>query len=210
MTATGKMILPDGCQTLDDAADRFLAGLNPDDILAFDQTLQKETARKFRGLAAVCLKPNEKGPPFREMLLIRAREFLDARLDAADPAAVFFRNRTGSQADHPLLGEAFGEAEPDVQPTGATRPDEALILAAPPGADGDRFRALVADALPGVEFTPAPLPDDIAFYREYPRMEMSHLPHLGDHARDAAAALAAADHPPHARVDVAWTPPTGP
>ena len=207
----GKLILPDGCQTLDDAADRFLAGINPGDVLGFDQAVQKEASRKFRGLAAVCLKAATKGPPFRDLLLAKARAFLDAKLDAADPATVFFRNRTGTHADHPLIGEAFGEAEPDVKPVaGGSRPDEALILAVPPGADGDRFRRFVAEVLPGVEFTPAPLPDDIMFYREFPRLELSSLPHLGEYARAAADALAAADHPIHSRTDVAWTAPTGP
>ena len=90
----GKAILPDGCTDLDSAADQFLAGLAPEDLLAFDQALQKDIARKFRGLGHVCLKPLEKGPAFRNLLLSRARDFLDARLDHSDPAAVFFRSRT--------------------------------------------------------------------------------------------------------------------
>jgi hypothetical protein len=39
--APGKMILPDGCADLDAAADQFLAGLSPEALLTFDQTLQK-------------------------------------------------------------------------------------------------------------------------------------------------------------------------
>lgn len=199
----GKLILPEGCATLDDAADRFLAGLNPDDVLDFDTRFQKELSRKFRGLAGVCLKPNEKGPVFRDLLTARSREFLDGRLDAADPATVFFRNRTGSQADHPLIGEAFDGAAPDLPGSGGVRPEEVTVLAAPPGADGDRFRKVVSEALPGVEFTTAPLPDDIAFYREYPRLELAALPQLGQVGREAQSALGA-EHPPHARADVAW------
>ena len=59
------------------AADRFLAGLNPEDILAFDQEVQKDTTRKFRGLAAVCVKPAEKGPAFRDRLLAGLRAGID-------------------------------------------------------------------------------------------------------------------------------------
>ena len=90
----GKLILPDGCKDLDSAADQFLAGLAPEDLLAFDQALQKDITRKFRGLGNVCLKPAEKGAAFRDLLLAKARAFLDARLDHSDPAAVFFRSRT--------------------------------------------------------------------------------------------------------------------
>ncbi|MBX9625921.1 MAG: protein kinase, partial [Gemmataceae bacterium] len=200
----GRLILPDGCQTLDDAADRFLAGLSADEVREYDAGVQREAQRKFKGVAAVCLKPAEKGAHFRELLLARARAFLDAKLDAADPAAVFFRNRSGDEADHPLIGEAFGEAAPELGGLSGRGQDEVMILSAPPGADGDRFRGLVAEALPGVELVPAAVADDIAFYREWPALPLSDLPHLGDAGRDAAAQMAAADHPPHARADVPW------
>ena len=105
--AGGKLILPDGCSTLDDAADQFLAGLAPEDLLAFEQSLQKEITRKFRGLGSICLKAADKGPRFRELLLDRSREFLDTKFDHSDPAEVFFRHRTESGTVGPLIGEAF-------------------------------------------------------------------------------------------------------
>ena len=200
----GRLILPDGCKTLDDAADRILAGLSADEVREFDAGVQREAQRKFKGVAAVCLKVGEKGPLFRELLLARARAFLDAKLDAADPAAVFFRNRAGDESDHPLIGEAFGEAAPELAGLSGRGQDEVMMLLAPAGADGDRFRGLVAEALPGVELAAAAVADDIAFYREWPSLPLSDLPHLGEAGRDAAASLAAADHPPHSRADVAW------
>jgi serine/threonine protein kinase len=201
-----KLILPEGCKKLDDAADRFLAGLNPADVLAFDQLLQSEIQKKFRGLAAISLKPLEKGPPFRELLLARSREFLDGKLDAANPAAVFFRNRTGGPEDYPLIGEAFFGAEPDAfRFEGGKRPDEVTILAAPGGEFGAKLRQVVKAALPQAEFTEAELPDDIVFYRECPRIELTDLPQLGENGRAAAEALTASDHCPHSRVDITWT-----
>ncbi|MFO0805905.1 MAG: tubulin-like doman-containing protein [Gemmataceae bacterium] len=203
-----KLILPEGCKTLDDAADRFLAGLNPADVLAFDQLLQSELTKKFRGLAAIALKPLEKGPPFRELLLTRSREFLDAKLDAANPAAVFFRNRTGGTEDYPLIADAYHGAAPDTIGYKGKTPDEIATLAAPPGEAGNRFRAVVKAALPKVEFTAAPLEDDIVFYRECPQLEMTDLPQLGEHGRAAAESLAAAEHHPHSRIDIVWEPAT--
>lgn len=205
----GKLILPEGCKTLDDAADRFLAGLNPADVLAFDGKMQSEISRKYRGLAAVGLKPLEKGPSFRERLLLRSREFLDARLDAADPAAVFFRNRTGGPEDYPLIVEAFAGAAPDLVLMGSEETqNEVAILAVPPGEVGDQFRAVVAAALPGVEFTAAPQPDDIVFYRECPQLELAHLPHFGDHGKVAFDALRT-ERSPLSRIDVPWNLPGG-
>lgn len=199
----GKLILPEGCKTLDDAADRFLAGLSPDDVLAFDEKVQKEINRKYRGLAAVGLKPQEKGPSFRERLLRRTREFLDVRLDAADPAAVFFHNRTGNEEDYPLIAEAFDGSEPDLLTSIDPPPDELAILAVPPGEVGDRFRAVVASALPGIEFTAAPQLDDIVFYRECPQLPLELVPQLGENGKAAYNALCQ-ERCPHSRMDVSW------
>ena len=203
----GKMILPDGCKDLDAAADQFLAGLAPEDLLAFDKALQKDITRKFRGLGNVCLKPVEKGPPFRELLLKKAREFLDAKLDHSDPAEVFFRSRTQTGTAEALLAEAFDAATPDLTPLGGTRPYEMVVLGVPPGPDGDRLAALARTAMPDVELTAAALPDDICFYREYPQVPLTDLPQLGGSAREAFLQMGT-DHPPHARADVPWQPPT--
>ncbi|MBA4063463.1 MAG: hypothetical protein C0501_07075 [Isosphaera sp.] len=206
----GKLILPDGCKDLDEAADRFLAGLAPEDLLSFEQTLQREVGKKFKGLGSVCLKPVEKGPPFRDLLLARSREFLDGKLDHSDPAAVFFRYRTADGSAEPLVGEAFGEAAPDLTTTrGGEQPAEVNVFGVPPGEAGDKLRALAAAVLPGVELTPAPLPDDICFYREYPALDLAGMPQLGEYGREAYGAMSAADHPPHARTDVPWQLPGG-
>jgi hypothetical protein len=201
----GKMILPDGCPDLTAAADQFLAGLAPEDLLAFDQALQKNITRKFRGLGNVCLKPQEKGPAFRELLLSAARAFLDTKLDHSDPAAVLFRSRIQTGSAESLLSEAYDEATPDLVPTGE-KPYEMVVLGAPPGPDGERLQGLVRTALPDLELTAAPLPDDICFYREFPQVPLTALPQLGAHAREAYLQMGT-DHPAHARADVPWQPP---
>jgi hypothetical protein len=65
---------------------------------------------------------------------------------------------------------------------------------------------MAAGALPGSEITPAALPDDICFYREFPRVPFTNLPQLAGHAREAYLQMGS-DHPPHARVDVPWQQP---
>lgn len=204
----GKTILPDGCANLDDAADQFLAGLAPEDLLAFDKAFQKSINRRFRGLGNICLKPVERGPQFRDVLLNKAREFLDARLDHSDPASMFFRARTEAGTGEALVAEAFSGAAPALIPSGGARPYEMVVLGVPPGADGDRLVALARDAVPDAELVSAPLPEDICFYREYPQVSLTDLPQLGGTARDAYRQMGTA-HPPHARVDVSWMqPPT--
>jgi serine/threonine protein kinase len=204
-SGAGKMILPDGCKDLDAAADQFLAGLAPEDLLDFDQSLQKSITRKFRGLGSVCLKPVEKGAAFRELLLAKARDFLDTKLDHSNPATVFFRSRTQSGTAEMLLVEAFKDAAPGLISTGA-RPYEMTVLGAPPGDDGNRLLMLTREALPDLELTAAPLPDDICFYRELPQVPLTDLPQLAGHAREAYL-LMGSDHPPHTRMDVPWQQP---
>jgi hypothetical protein len=183
----------------------FLANLSPEELMAFDQTVQKEAARKFRGLVTVCLKAIKLGSAFRELLLAKATEFLDARLDHTDPATVFFQNRP-EDAARALVREAYDEAQPRLTKKGS-KPDELVTLAVPAGEAGERLRELARKQLPGIDVTAAPLPDDITFYREYPKLLLAEMPQLGDAARDAYMTMAAAEHPPHTRTDVPWTLP---
>jgi hypothetical protein len=193
----GALILPDGCDTLAAAVDQFLAGLSPEDILGFDQSLQQEVHRRFRGLTSVCQKP-ARDAEFLALLAAQTRTFLEGRQEAVDPAAALFKYHGPGAAT--LLREGYEKAAPD--PGGAT---EAAVLAAPPGPAGDELRTVAAAACPGVEFIPAPLPDDILIYRECPRVPLAALPQLGDLARAAYEAQLGTDQPPHARVDVQWS-----
>ena len=201
----GKLVLPDGCANLEMAADQFLANLDPADIVAFDQDFQKLIAKKFRGLAAICLKPVEKGPHFRALLLEKAREFLESRLDAADPATAFLRYCDTGPAGLKLLAEAHEKAAPNLLPPTGAPPGEVTILAVPATADGAKLRGLFAEAVPGADLTPAPLPNDICVYRETPRLELTRLPQLGEPGREAFDHLAET-FPPHARLDIPWQP----
>ncbi|MBA4191269.1 MAG: hypothetical protein C0467_25080 [Planctomycetaceae bacterium] len=199
----GKLILPPGCKTLEEAADLFLAGLAPEALLTFEQGLQKEIVRKLKGVGSVCLHPNEKGPIFREILLKQSREFLDKHLDHADPAMIFFRYRTEDGSAEPLLAEAFEGAAPELLSKSGSH-YEVNVLGVPAGPAGDELRELAGNALPGIDLTPAVLPDDICFYREYPQIPLASLPQLGEHAKEAYQHMTTGDHPPHARIDIHW------
>ncbi len=207
-TEPGSLVLPVGCDTLDAAADRFIAALPPDDLMAFDQQVQADLTRKFRGLVGVCLKA-DRADRFVPLFADAARAFLDARLEKANPAEALTRYRGSGPECLSVLEDAYLGACPSVVPVSKVKV-EATLLAAPDGPDGDRLRALVEDANPGVDFTPAALPDDVLVYREYPRLPIADLPQLGPAGESAYAAVTATDFPPHARHDVAWTAPGRP
>jgi hypothetical protein len=195
------MVLPDGCQTLDDAADQFLGSLPPEEILAFDQDFQKDTAKKFRGVAAVCIK-TDKTDAFLDKLTAKTRAFLDERLERTDPATVILRWRGDGEEAVKLLAEGYAGAAP--VPAVGFEAAETVILAAPPGEAGDRLRELAEEACPGVEFVAAPLADDVVICREPPPVELTALPQMGALAREAYDTQFAADQTPHTRTDVPW------
>jgi serine/threonine protein kinase len=202
----GKLILPDGCPTLDDAADLFLGNLPPEDILAFDQAFQKDAVKKFRGVVNVCLKP-DKSAGFLDLLSAQARAFLDERLERADPATMILRWRGDGPEAVKLLAEGYAEAAPAIVPAFGLPPAETAILAAPDGPGGEQLRELAADACPGIEFVPALLPDDVLIYRECPRVELATLPQMTGHARAAFDAQVETGQTPHARTDITWAAP---
>ncbi|MFO0936195.1 MAG: tubulin-like doman-containing protein [Gemmataceae bacterium] len=206
MTEPSAVILPPGCNSLDAAADEFLNALSPDEILAFEQDLQRSSARRFRGVVNVCVK-TEYSTDFLDLLARKSGEFLEPRVEKADPAAVFLRYKEGQSEISHELSEAFDLAAPDLTTINGSAPSEATLLAAPSGPSGDQLRQFVSSHLEGVEFIPAPLGSDVVIYREYPLLEISALPQQAEHARDAYVTRLNTAHPPHARSDIRWEMP---
>ena len=199
----GRMILPQGVEGVDGAADQFLASLSSKEILDFDSGLQQEIAKRFRSLVNVCVKP-EYAPSFATLLMSQSHAFLDMRLERSDPVAVLFRSRDVGPGTDKMLIQAFEGAAPDLTSVSGKPQMEATILACPLGPNGDRFRDLVEATLPGIGFIPAVLSDDIAFIREYPLLPLNEVPQLAGHAREAYAAQLAAESSPHTRTDITW------
>lgn len=196
----GTVLLPAGCANLDDAADKFLGGLAPEEILSFDQQLQKLVRKRFRGLVNVCLKP-ERSFEFLTLLTDEARAFLDSGLAHADPAGVFWQYSPNPEDAEAALTKAVSGANPSpVPPAGVV---ESVILAVPTGPEGDRLRDTVMSACPDVAFVAAPLCEEIVVYRTAPRVPLAAIPQFGEVAREAYQAQA--DRPLHTRTDVNWS-----
>ncbi len=203
---SGTAILPTGCDTIDAAAEQFLAAISPEDLLAFDQAFQKDALKKFRGVVGVCLKP-EKSPDFTSLLVDQSRAFLSERLEHADPAEVLLRYRGDGPDTVSVFAKAYADAAPTL-PDDSIPVIEGAILSVPPGEAGDRIRALAAEACPEADFIPAPATEDIVLYRGRPRVLLTDLPQLSGAAREAYEIQARSEIPPHSRVDVPWPMPT--
>ena len=207
----GSLVMPIGCATLDAAADQFISALPPEDILEFDQNIQAhiENEKNFRKLVTICLK-QEKGAGFPPVLVEMAHEFLDARLENANPADALARYRGEGHECLATLTDAFDASTPGAKLITDQKPLEAAILAAPEGAAGDKLRELMSEANPDTQFIPAALNDDIVLFREWPRVPLANLQQLGDTALAAYQAQLGTEHPPHSRTDVGWVAPFRP
>jgi hypothetical protein len=201
-------LLPPGCKRLTDLADAEIAALPPEDILTFEQGVQDAVTSRFKALVNVCVNPAD-GKAFVALLRERASAFLARWLEAADPAELYFKFKADDPKATDALAAAFDGAGPDVTTISGKAPAEATLLAAPASPAGDQFRAYVAEHLPGIEFVPAALPAEVAFFREYPVLPMAGLPQLAAHAKGAFDAQSA-NGTPHSRSDVTWQPPTTP
>ena len=202
----GKLILPAGCDGIPATVTQVIDALPAEDILAYDQALQKELSKTFRGVANLCLRA-ERTPDFLTLLTARTQAFLDARLETTDPATILLRYQGEGTGLARVLREAYEAAAPAFAAAGGDDPLEAAILALPAGDSGDRVRLALRAAAPGVEFIPAPLADDIVVYRECPRLDLAALPQLGGPAQDAYRQQLGGDLSPHTRADVRWTAP---
>ena len=203
----GLYILPPGCRTLDEAAEQFLDILTPDEIVEFDQGLQGQIRRQFRGLSNVCLEKSDHTAAICGLLEERAIGFLHARLERAGPAEIFFRNRPDPQEAQREITAAFDEANPETPGPRPRREAEVFLLAVPGDAAGAEFRRLVAEVLPEAEAVAARSDNDIVFYREQRNVPVAELPQLGPRAREVYEQTGAAEQmSPHSRVDVHWLP----
>ncbi len=198
-------LLPPGCKRLGEVADECVAAFPAEDILGFEQEIQKEIVTRYKALVNICLKPEDSNE-FFGLLQNRASSFLSQRLETADPAELFFRYKSEDTKIPERMAEAFDGAGPDLTTISGKAPAEATLLAAPATPAGEQFRAFVAEHLPGIEFIPATLSTEIAFFREYPLLPLAGLPQLAAHAKSAFDTQTP-NGTPHCRVDVSWQHP---
>jgi hypothetical protein len=204
--APGHPVLPPGCKTLTDAADRFVAGLPPEAVHDFEHVMQAQLRKQFRGLVKVCLDNNPPVGPLRDVIIGQVREFLGARLERANPAEMFFRNRPQTQAAQRDISQAFDESAPELGAGHERSEAEVCVLGAPEDEHGRRFRELAAVTLPDVDLVEVANPDDIVFYREIRHLAPGELPQLSPPAKDAYRKSTTEDVPTfHSRRDVPWS-----
>src|SRR5581483_11127705 len=75
-----EQLLPPGCESLEQAAERVLAQITPEDVRALDRRLQGMVERQFVALVHVCLTSSGLMGNLEALMLQQARDFLAHRL----------------------------------------------------------------------------------------------------------------------------------
>ena len=201
----GQYLLPPGCRSLDEGAAQVMARLTPEETAALHEQIQILLGRHFQQHLHVCTVPAQLFKELQEAVYREVATFADSQMTKAHAAEIYVQQHS---ADAAVLAELSGAFEQAVPPLlGGSAQKELAILAVPTGPEGDYFRRLVGQALPGQEFVNASSTDDIVFYRERPNLSLAELPQLSGQAYEAYQHLLSEDQfSPHTRMDMSWKP----
>ncbi|MCE9532023.1 MAG: tubulin-like doman-containing protein, partial [Planctomycetes bacterium] len=199
-------ILPLGCRSLIQAADRLIAEISPDELREFEEGFQQKVRRHLRALVKVCLNIKESGPRFLELLLENSREFAAVRLGLHTPAEEFFRNRPDQQAAQREILLAYDEGTPEPFGPQPRAEGQSFVLGISDDQQGRTFLELAQELLPDLQVIAAPSPTEIVFYREYHDLQITDVPQAGAIATETVRLVKSRDGiDPHARTDVQWS-----
>jgi hypothetical protein len=200
----GRYLLPAGCRTLGEAVERVVASLTPEEEQALHQKVHDLIGKTLQAHLHLCTAPPAQFKELKEAIDREVAAVAEASLGRAHAAGLYMEQHANDAAALADLAGAFAEAEAEL---GAARRDpreELAILAVPTDPEGERFRELVARALPETDLLAVPSTDDVVFYRERPNVRLTDLPQLGPAAREVYQQVLDSDQlSPHSRGDVA-------
>ncbi len=200
-----KVVLPAGCSSITDAAERLVGNLSPQDLLELDTRLQSRITKQFKSLFNYCLDKTDHSKPMTKLILEAGREYLDERLEGGNAAAVFFESELQEQAAHRDVMQAYDEAMPELLGERKRHDGQMCILSVPSGEYGERFGRLAEQTLSDERVIVGTGTDDIVFHREQLYLSPAELPQLGPAAREAYVHVTHQDQvSPHSRGDVNW------
>jgi serine/threonine protein kinase len=199
----GRYLLPDGCQTLDEAVARLLAGLTPADEEELHEKARLLVGEALLAHVHVCTAPPGLFKDLKEAINREVEQVAQASLGRAHAAEVYLEQHAEDPAVHADLAAAFDQAQPEIAGSRLAGWQELAILAVPPDREGERFRRLVHRALPEAQLLDAASTDDVVFYRENAHVLLTELPQLGLAAREVYLhVLATEPFGPHSRTDL--------
>jgi hypothetical protein len=203
-------LLPPGCGSVEEAAQRYLASLDDQDLNELEQRFQRRVSEELGGLFEGCTNSAEGPEVVFRLLRDTARDYLTERLGEVDIAGMMKAKFGPPAAVAEALDRAFAAATPAAACRGPWAKAEVCVFAAPPGPGGEPITQTASALLPHSAVT-AHTPDEVVIYREWPRVPVSALDQLGP-AWEAAyrAAPDLNQTTPHTRTDItSWLPVDG-
>ena len=198
-----RQVMPPGCPTVEEAAQKFLAVLTDDDLAELELRIQAVIEQEAGGLYQACLNTTAGPEVLLRVVRDESRAYLEARLGEIDLGAMLAAQLGGRDGVARALAQTFEEAVPELVGPGPWARAGLTVVGAPPGACGDTVRQLAAAVDPDAGTVGVDTPDEVVVYREYPHVPLATLPQCGP--AWAAAYQAAADQfqcTPHVRVDI--------
>jgi hypothetical protein len=205
---TARLVLPQGEEDLERAAQRFVSSLRSEQWGQLDQALQDRVLSPLGGLHKVCFGAG--GDLFRALahpLLDAAAACLDEHLPITDVAQVEFSAASAQRADLPSRIRSYFEcATPLV--SGKDPAHQRAFLLVPTSDAGKEYGALVREVIPTLQIVRVPGQADLMFCREQDYLSPEDLQRVFRSCRQAYEELAVFPNTsPHARFDIMdWVP----
>ncbi len=194
-------LLPVGCGSIEEAAQRFLKAMTDDDLVELEHRVQHDILQEFGGLYEACM--NSAGAEkLLRVLRTATRAYLNERLGEVDFAGMLKQKYPSKAAFGQAVVRKYSEAEPEIVSGGLWARSEVVIFGTPDGAGGAAIAEPAKHILPQNAVAIATA-DETVFYREYSNVPLAALPQLGP--TWSAAYHGAPDTmqtSPHVRLDI--------
>lgn len=198
----GADLLPPGCVTAEDAAQKFIKALNDEDLNEVERRVQQHYNGAFGGVYEACVNTADGPESLGNNILAVTRAYLDERLGEVDFHAMLMQRYGTNAAVSQAIARAYYEAEPKLVSGGLWEQSQLTVLAQPQAAMEKAVNESTMPLLPERTVV-ASIPDEIVLYREFPAVPLSALPQFGPSwatAYRTAPEILQID--PHVRIDV--------
>lgn len=205
------LLLPEDCQTIENAVDVALARLTVQDFFALDHEIEKLIRKQHRALVHVCMGSSTSLRNLVPQMLWETQSFVQVRQETADAVKLYldkFLQQTEAgtvERNEPALAQALLAAYDDAEPKllGSTDEDSLCIVATPESPESEELRRLARQALPRTRVQYAQSVDEIIIYRERLHPTLASLKQLTRTTRPAYEQMTRHKHmSPHSRLDI--------
>lgn len=203
LPASAGIILPPGCSTVEDAIAGLVSDITESDLDELDRRMQRMVQSQFTALVHVCLSTSNILANLAPAMMKLAQQFMATRVGEANAAELLrSRHRDGHDFEA-AVAATYDVASPLLAESIGALSGEVVVLSVPPGDAGQRFADAAQRAVDEGELVVTASPDDVAFYREIPKIPLARLPQLGPRAKACYDQITDRDRsPPHTRNDV--------